>query len=90
MSVSMKDLVLLYNSSHSRLERANLWSHIENMVDELADDTYPNEYEASLYYDEDYEEMVNAQRVAFKKGYLSAIEDLNLNRLRNDGNEDSN
>ena len=79
MSVSMEDLIRLYNNSQSRLERANLWSHIENMIEDLAIETYPNEYETSLYYDEDYEDLINTQREAFKKGYLSAMEELNLN-----------
>lgn len=79
MSVSMEDLIRLYNNSQSRLERANLWSHIENMIEDLAIETYPNEYETSLYYDEDYEDLINTQREAFKKGYLSAIQELNLN-----------
>ena len=78
MSVSIKDLINLYNNTQSRLERANLWSHIEAMVDDLAIETYPNEYETSLYYDKDYEDSINAQREAFKKGYLSAIQKLNL------------
>ena len=75
----MEDLIRLYNNSQSRLERANLWSHIENMIEDLAIETYPNEYETSLYYDEDYEDLINTQREAFKKGYLSAIQELNLN-----------
>ena len=79
MSVSIEDLISLYNNSQSRLERANLWSHIENMIEYLAIETYPNEYETSLYYDEDYEDSINTQREAFKKGYLSAIQELNLN-----------
>ena len=72
----MEDLIRLYTNSQSLLERANLWSHIENMIEDLAIETYPNEYETSLYYDEDYEDLINTQREAFKKGYLSAMEDL--------------
>ena len=72
----MEDLIRLYNNSQSRLEKANLWSHIENVIEDLAIETYPNEYETSLYYDEDYEDLINTQREAFKKGYLSAMEDL--------------
>ena len=75
----MEDLIRLYNNSQSRLERVNLWLHIENMTEDLAIETYPNEYETSLYYDEDYEDLINTQREAFKKGYLSAIQELNLN-----------
>ena len=75
----MEDLIRLYNNSQSRLERASLWSHIENMIEDLAIETYPKEYEMSLYYDEDYEDLINTQREAFKKGYLSAIQELNLN-----------
>ena len=79
MSVSIKDLISFYNNTQSRLEKANLWSHIETMVEDLATETYPNEYEMSIYYNEDYEDYINTQREAFKKGYLSAIQELNLN-----------
>ena len=78
MSVSMEDLIRLYNNSQSRLERANLWSHLENMIEDLAIETYPNEYETSLYYDEDYEDLLNTQREYFKKGYLFAVQQLVL------------
>ena len=74
MSASIKDLISLYNNTQSRLERADLWSHIETMIEGLAIETYSNEYESSLYYDENYENSINTQREAFKKGYLSAIE----------------
>ena len=74
MSESIKDLISLYNNTQSRLERADLWSHIETMIEDLAIETYPNEYESSLYYDENYENSINTQREAFKKGYLSAME----------------
>ena len=79
MILDMEDLIRLYNNADSRIERANLWSHIENMIEDLAIETYPNEYETSLYYDEDYEDLINTQRDAFKKGYLSAMQELNLN-----------
>ena len=74
MILDMEDLIRLYNNTDSRIERANLWSHIENMIEDLAIETYPNEYETSLYYDEDYEDMLSTQRESFKKGYLSAID----------------
>ena len=79
MSGNIKDLITLYNNTQSRLERANLWSHIETLVEDLAEETYLNKYERSLYYDEDYEDSINEQREAFKKGYLYAIENLILN-----------
>lgn len=79
MSLNIKGFISLYSSTQSRLEKANLWSHIEKMVEDLAIKTYPNEYETSIYYDRDYEDSINAQREAFKKGYLSAIQELNLN-----------
>ena len=50
MSVSIKDLISLYNNTQSHLERANLWSHIEAAVEDLAIEVYPNEYESTLYY----------------------------------------
>ena len=78
MYVSIKDLISLYNNTQSRLERANLWSHIETLAEDSAVETYPNEYERSLYYDEDYEDSINEQREAFKKGYLYVIENIIL------------
>lgn len=79
MNGNIKDLISLYNNTQSRLERANLWSNMETLVEDLAEEKYSNEYERSLYYDEDYEESINEQREAFKKGYLYAIENLILN-----------
>lgn len=80
MNGNIKDLISLYNNTQSRLEKANLWSHIETLVEDLAEETYPNEYEKSLYYDEgDYEDFLDEQREAFKKGCLYAIENLILN-----------
>ena len=80
MNGNIKDLISLYNNTQSRLEKANLWSHIETLVEDLAEETYSNEYEKSLFYDEDdYEDFLNEQREAFKKGYLYAIENLILN-----------
>ena len=79
MSLDMEDLIRLYNNTDSRIERASLWSHIEEHVEELAIEKYPNEYESSLYYDDEYEDMLYTQREAFKKGYLSAMQELNLN-----------
>lgn len=78
MYVSIKDLISLYNNTQSRLERANLWSRIETLAEDLAVETYPNEYERSLYYDEDYEDSINERREAFKKGYLYVIENIIL------------
>ena len=78
MYVSIKDLISLYNNTQSRLERANLWSRIETLAEDLAVETYPNEYERSLYYVEDYEDSINERREAFKKGYLYVIENIIL------------
>ena len=78
MSVSIKDLISLYNNTQSHLERANLWSHIEAAVEDLAIEAYPNEYETSFHYDEDYVASINARREAFKKGYLSALDNIIL------------
>ena len=78
MSVSIKDLISLYNNTQSHLERVNLWSHIEAAVEDLAIEVYPNEYETSLHYDEDYVASINARREAFKKGYLSALDNIIL------------
>ena len=78
MSASIKDLINLYNNTQSRLERANLWIHIESMVEDLAIKIYPNEYESSLYYGDDCEDSISTRREAFKNGYLTAIEGLIL------------
>ena len=78
MKPTLQDLIKLYNNTESRIERANLWLHIEEWAEIFAENKYPNEYETSLYYDEDYKDLLNIQREAFKKGYLSAIEDLIL------------
>lgn len=71
--LSVQELIKLYNVSESRLEKANLWSHIEECAEIFAENKYPNEYETSLYYDEDYESFLDIQREAFKKGYLEGI-----------------
>ena len=78
MSVSIKDLISLYNNTQSHLERANLWSHIEAAVEDLAIEVYPNEYESSLYCGDDCEDFINTRREAFKKGYLSALDNIIL------------
>ena len=74
MTPSIQELIKLYNNTESRLEKANIWSHIEEWAEIFAENKYPNEYETSLYYDEDYEDILNIQRESFKKGYLSAID----------------
>lgn len=79
MKPTLQELIKLYNNTESRIEKANLWSHIEEQVEIFTENKYLNEYETSLYYDEEYEDLLNTQREAFKKGYLSAIEDLVLN-----------
>ena len=78
MDISIKDLISLYNNTQSRLEKANLWSHIEAAVEDLAIETYPIEYGTSLYFDEDYVATNNAKIEAFKKGYLSALDNVIL------------
>ena len=74
MKPTIQELIQLYNNAESRIEKANLWSHIEEWAEIFAENKYPNEYETSLYYDEDYEDMLSTQRESFKKGYLSAID----------------
>lgn len=34
----MEELLMLYKSSNSALEKANIWSHIEEKIDELVID----------------------------------------------------
>lgn len=76
--LTIQDLITLYNNTESRIEKANLWSHIEEWVEIFAENKYSNEYDTSLYYDEEHEDLLKIQREAFKKGYLSAMEDLIL------------
>ena len=78
MDVSIKDLINLFNHTNSHLELENLWSHIEAAVEDLAIEVYPNEYEPSLYYGDDCEDFINTRREAFKKGYMSALDNVIL------------
>jgi hypothetical protein len=78
MEPTLREVIKLYNNTKSRIEKAKLWSYIEEWVEIFAENKYPNECETSLYYDEEYEDLLNTQREAFKKGYLSAMEDLVL------------
>lgn len=70
----MKNLLKLYKESNSVLEKANIWSHIEAMVDELSIEHNPDEYSGSLYYDEDYAHNIAIEREAYKRGFMQAIQ----------------
>ena len=43
MTPSIQELIKLYNNTESRLEKANLWSHIEELAEIFAENKYPNE-----------------------------------------------
>ena len=46
----MKELIRMYKESNSALEKANIWSHINEKVEELSIEHNPDEYSGSLYY----------------------------------------
>lgn len=75
----MKELLMLYKSSNSALEKANIWSHIEEKVEELAIDHNPDDYAGSLYYDEEAAYRLNLEREAYKRGFIQAIQILEFN-----------
>lgn len=70
----MKELLRLYKSSNSVLEKANIWSHIEEKIDELVIDHNPDDYASSLYYDEEDAYRLNLEREAYKRGFIQAIQ----------------
>mgnify|MGYP003417042417 CR=1 FL=1 len=38
MKPTIQELITLYNNTESRIERANLWSHIEEKIEEISYD----------------------------------------------------
>lgn len=70
----MKELIRMYKASNSVLEKANLWAHIEEKVDELSIEHNPDDYSGSLYYDEEDAYHLNLEREAYKRGFIQAIQ----------------
>ena len=70
----MKELLRLYKETNSVLEKANIWSHIEEKVEELSIGHNTDEYAGSLYYDEEYAYRLNLEREAYKRGFIQAIQ----------------
>lgn len=75
----MKELIRMYKESNNVLEKANIWSHINEKVDELSIEHNPDDYSCSLYYDEEYAYHLNLEREAYKRGFLQAIQILEFN-----------
>lgn len=72
----MKELVRMYKESDSVLEKANIWSHINEKVEELSIEHNPDDYSGSLYYDEEDAYRLNLEREAYKRGFIQAIQTL--------------
>ena len=72
----MKDLIKIYKESESPLEKANLWSHILEKIEEKCIIHNSDNYSGSLYFDEDEAINLNNEREAYKRGYIQAINDL--------------
>lgn len=70
----MKNLLKLYKESNSVLEKANIWSHINEKVDELSIEHNSDDYSGSLYYNEEDAYRLNLKREAYKKGFIQAIQ----------------
>ena len=70
----MKELIKMYKESNSVLEKANIWSHINEKVEELSIEHNPDDYAGSLYYDEYDAYRINLERDAYKRGFIQAIQ----------------
>jgi len=66
----MKELIRIYKESKSPLEKANIWSHILEKLDEQYD------YIGSLYFNENEAIDLNNPRDTYKRGYIQALNDL--------------
>lgn len=75
----MKELIRMYKTSNSVLEKANLWAHIEEKVEEMAIEHNPDDYSGSLYYNEEDAYRLNLEREAYKRGFIQAIQMLEFN-----------
>lgn len=70
----MKELIRMYKESNSVLEKTNIWSHINEKVEELSIEHNPDEYSGSLYYSEDEAYTLQLEREAYKRGFMQAIQ----------------
>ena len=70
----MKELIKMYKESDSVLEKANIWSHINEKVEELSIEQNPDDYSGSLYYNEEDAYRLNLEREAYKRGFIQAIQ----------------
>ena len=70
----MKEFIRMYKESDSVLEKANIWSHINEKVEELSIEHNPDDYSGSLYYDEEDAYRLNLEREAYKRGFIQAIQ----------------
>jgi hypothetical protein len=70
----MKELIRMYKESYSVLEKANIWSHINEKVEELSIEHNQDDYSGSLYYNEEDAYRLNLEREAYKRGFIQAIQ----------------
>ena len=70
----MKELIRMYKESDSVLEKANIWSHINEKVEEISIEHNPDDYSGSLYYNEEDAYRLNLEREAYKRGFIQAIQ----------------
>ena len=70
----MKELIRMYKESDSVLEKANIWSHINEKVEELSIEHNSDDYSGSLYYNEEDAYRLNLEREAYKRGFIQAIQ----------------
>lgn len=70
----MKELLKLYKESNSVLEKANIWSHIEEKIEELSIEHIPDDYAGSLYYNEEDAHLIDLKRNAYQRGFIRAIQ----------------
>lgn len=72
----IKELIRIYKTSESPLEKANIWSHILEIIDEVTVEKNPDEFSDSLYWNEEDSISLENKREAYKRGYIQAINDL--------------
>lgn len=76
--INIAGMLNLYKESKSLIEKANIWSHIMDCIDEISIEHNPDDQIGSLYFDEDSAIDLNNEREAYKRGYIQAINDLIL------------
>lgn len=74
----MKDLLKAYVNIENPFLKSKLWTDIVDKVDKIVMENNEDEYDTSLYYDEEYVHQINIEREAYKKGFIKAIEVLFL------------